>query len=483
MTWLDVLVAYWFLIAILLRVGIFAIFISSIDDFLIDCYYWVWRCKSKNEWRRSPYLPEFADELYEDEQQAIAIMIPAWHEAPVIQRMADYAARTYDYDNYHIFVGTYPNDPETQAEVDLVTAKYPNVHKVVTSKPGPTTKADCLNHIIAFITAMEARDEIHFSCIAYHDSEDMIHPLELRAFNRLVPQFDLVQLPVMPLARGWQDLIGNHYVDEFAEWHGKDMMVRQLLSGQVPSAGVGTAFSRKAIGLLSEMNGGVVFDTGTLTEDYEIGFRLHEVGAREMMLHYHVQFKNTPPAWFGRKGVHPMICVQAYFPNQWWTAIRQKSRWIVGIVFQGWQNIGWRGKPIIKYILMRDRKSVIAFPSVLLGYFIVLSVGFNWLHNEMNPNWWDFPALIGHQSVMWTLVGINFFFMCNRIVQRFIFTQRYYGFWQGLQAIPRMLVGNIVNVLAFFRAFSQVRSSNKTGRAVKWDKTCHDFPDLHGENK
>ncbi|QZA82589.1 glycosyl transferase family protein [Deefgea piscis] len=479
MSWLDVLAAYWFLIALLLRLGIVVIFLSSLDDFLIDCYYWVWRFKHRKSWRRSEYLPEFADDLYQDEQQAIAIMIPAWHEAPVIQRMADYAASTFDYDNYHIFVGTYPNDLETQAEVDLVAKKYPNVHKVVTRDPGPTTKADCLNNIVAFITEMEAREQIHFTCVAYHDAEDIIHPLELRAFNRLVPQFDLVQLPVMPLARPWKNVVGNHYVDEFAEWHGKDILVRQLLTGQVPSAGVGTAFSRKALGLLSEINGGVVFDTGTLTEDYEIGFRLHEVGAREMMMHYHVQFKGSPRAWFGRRGVHDMICVQEYFPNHLWQAIRQKSRWIVGIVFQGYKNLGWSGKPLMKYMLARDRKSVIAFPSLLMGYVIVLTVFQAWLHHVANPEWWTFPELIESNSSLWILVGINFFFMLNRVAQRFIFTRRYFGFWQGMQSIPRMVVGNVVNIAAFFRAFSQVRHSNKTGRAVQWDKTSHDFPDLH----
>ncbi|WP_273429975.1 glycosyl transferase family protein [Chitinibacter tainanensis] len=482
MSWLDFLATYWFVLAILLRVGIVTIFISSIDDFLIDVRYWVWRLTHRKDWRRSEYLPEYADELYQDTQQPIAIMIPAWQEAPVIQRMADYAARTFDYDNYHIFVGTYPNDPETQAEVDKVAARYPNVHKVVTRDPGPTTKADCLNNIIAFITEMEARDGIHFSCLAYHDAEDIIHPLELRAFNRLVPQFDLVQLPVMPLARRWTSVVGNHYVDEFAEWHGKDILVRQMLTGQVPSAGVGTAFSRKAISLLEQINGGVVFDTGTLTEDYEIGFRLHAVGAREMMLHYDVQFKGEPPSWFGRKGVHRMICVQEYFPNHLWQAIRQKSRWIVGIVFQGWKNLGWQGKPLMRYMLMRDRKSVLAFPSLLMGYLIVLSVFLAWAHHEIDPDWWTFPELIPHESWLWTLVGINFLFMCNRILQRFIFTRRYFGWWQALQSIPRLLVGNVVNIGAFFRAFFQVRNSRKTGSAVKWDKTSHDFPDLHADD-
>jgi adsorption protein B len=97
----------------------------------------------------------------------------------------------------------------------------------------------------------------------------------------------------------------------------------------------------------------------------------------------------------------------------------------------------------------------------------------------VNPEWWTFPELIESNSSLWVLVGINFAFMLNRVVQRFIFTQRYFGIWQGMQSIPRMVVGNVVNIAAFFRAFSQVRHSNKTGRAVQWDKTSHDFPDLH----
>ena len=479
MSWVDLLAAYWFVIALLLRVGIVVIFVSSIDDFLIDCRYWIWRFFSRVDWRRDVHLPTYADELYHDKQQHIAIMIPAWQEAAVIQRMADYAARTFDYDNYHIFVGTYPNDPDTQREVDLVAAKYPNVHKVVTSQPGPTTKADCLNHIVAAITRMETSDGIRFECLAYHDAEDLVHPLELRAFNRLVPKFDLVQLPVMPLARGWTHLVGNHYIDEFSEWHGKDLLVRQMLTGQVPSAGVGTAFSRKAIDLLAQINGGVVFDTGSLTEDYEIGLRLHAVGAKEMMLHYDVQFKGPAPAWFGRKGVHRMICVQEYFPDQTWAAIRQKSRWIVGIVFQGWRNIGWAGNATMKYILARDRKSVVAFPSLLVGYLIVLAIGVSIVHLRLDPSWWEFPRLIPADSFLWVLVGINFFFMCNRALQRFVFTRRYFGGWQALQSLPRMVVGNIINIAAFFRALGQVRRSDKTGRAVRWDKTSHDFPDLH----
>jgi len=480
--WIDTLAAFWLTIAVLMRVGIVIILVSSLDDFYIDCRYWLWRLAHRRNWRATPELPATADALYQDAQQHIAIMIPAWHEAPVIARMADYLARSFDYENYHVFIGTYPNDAETQAEVDKVTARYPRLHKVVTSQPGPTTKADCLNHVIAAIGEFEQAQGLHFAVLAYHDAEDVVHPLELRVFNHLVPTFDLVQLPVMPLVRGWTHAVGNHYVDEFAEWHGKDLLVRQHLTGQVPSAGVGTAFSRRAIALLEQINAGQVFDTGTLTEDYEIGVRLHEVGAREVLVHYPVRFAGTPPSWFERRGVHANVCVQEYFPDTLASAMRQKSRWIVGIVFQGWRKLGWRGSLAMRYMLMRDRKSVLAFPSLLFGYLIVLAVLIHELHLTIDPGMWRYPDPIPRGGLFWVLTFINFGFMVNRLLQRFICTQRYFGFWQGLQSVPRMLVGNVVNIGAFFRAFTQVRRSSRQGRPVAWDKTQHVFPDLHPED-
>lgn len=52
-------------------------------------------------------------------------MVPAWNETGVIGNMAELAATTLDYENYHIFVGTYPNDPDTQRDVDEVCARFP----------------------------------------------------------------------------------------------------------------------------------------------------------------------------------------------------------------------------------------------------------------------------------------------------------------------------------------------------------------------
>src|SRR5687768_14212854 len=121
--------------------------ISSLDDLVIDIVCWtrrVWRAWTV--YRVHPRLEPAA--LLEPVEQPLAIMVPAWREAGVIGPMANLAAPTLDYENYHLFVGTYPNDMDTQRDVDAVAARFRNVHKVVCARPGPTSKADCLNNVV-----------------------------------------------------------------------------------------------------------------------------------------------------------------------------------------------------------------------------------------------------------------------------------------------------------------------------------------------
>jgi len=72
--------------------------------------------------------------------------LACWHEADVIAHTLTNAVEKLQYRNYDIFVGTYPNDPYTQAEVDKVARKNPHVHKVITPDPGPTNKPSNLNY-------------------------------------------------------------------------------------------------------------------------------------------------------------------------------------------------------------------------------------------------------------------------------------------------------------------------------------------------
>lgn len=91
-----------------------------------------------------------------------------------------------------------------------------------------------------------------------------------------------------PFEREWTHFTSMTYIDEFSELHGKDVPVREALAGQVPSAGVGTCFSRRAVTALLADGDGIAFDVQSLTEDYDIGFRLKEKGMTEIFVRFPV---------------------------------------------------------------------------------------------------------------------------------------------------------------------------------------------------
>ena len=88
-------------------------------------------------------------------------------------------------------------------------------------------------------------------------------------------------------------------MDEFAEWHAKDLVVRESLVGSVPSAGVGTCFSRRALLALNAETDNQPFNTESLTEDYDVGARLGKMGMQSIFARFPVQFATRRKAWFG----------------------------------------------------------------------------------------------------------------------------------------------------------------------------------------
>lgn len=160
------------------------ILISSLDDLFIDVWYWVretWRTLTVK--KRREYRPLTQQDLLQRPEQPLAIMVPAWAEYDVIAQMVENMIDVLDYREYIVFVGTYPNDAETIAEVERMRRRYKRLRRVEVPHPGPTSKADCLNWLILSIFDYEKRHGIEFAGVILHDSEDVLHPMELRFFN------------------------------------------------------------------------------------------------------------------------------------------------------------------------------------------------------------------------------------------------------------------------------------------------------------
>ena len=105
---------------------------------------------------------------------------------------------------------------------------------VIGPAPGPTSKADCLNRLWERMIEDEAAEGVRFKAVVLHDAEDVVHSAELGLFDALIERFDLVQLPVLPLVDPGSRFVGGHYIDEFAEAHGKELVVRAAIGAGLP---------------------------------------------------------------------------------------------------------------------------------------------------------------------------------------------------------------------------------------------------------
>ena len=458
------------------------ILISSLDDLFIDVWYWVresWRTLTVK--KRREYRPLTQQDLLQRPEQPLAIMVPAWAEYDVIAQMVENMIDVLDYREYIVFVGTYPNDAETIAEVERMRRRYKRLRRVEVPHAGPTSKADCLNWLILSIFDYEKRHDIEFAGVILHDSEDVLHPMELRFFNYLLPRKDMIQLPVTSLDREWYELIAGVYMDEFAEWHAKDLVVRESVSGMVPSAGVGTCFSRKALLALSAATNNQPFNTDSLTEDYDVGARLAAMGMHSIFARFPVQFRVRRPSWFGwgpvRESTQSMaLCVREYFPDNFRASYRQKARWVLGIGLQSWETLGWRGSLATKYLLARDRKGIVTSFISIIAYIIFLQLLLFWLLKVTGVWTTQFPTIFQAGTWQMNVALITTAALATRVVQRFYFVNKLYGWEHALMSIPRMVVGNMINFMATARAWRMFLLYLLFGKRMVWDKTMHDFP-------
>jgi bacteriophage N4 adsorption protein B len=382
---------------------------------------------------------------------ALAVFIPAWDESAVIGQMLTRCAEAWGASGHTAFVGYYPNDPSTFAALQPLASDH--IRLIRMNRDGPTTKADCLNHLWDAMRHLEAKSGHVFQGIVLHDAEDYVHRDELRIFSALTHRLDLIQLPVQPEIDSHSRWISGHYLDEFAEAHLKEMVVREAIGASLPSAGTGCCIARSMLGEIARLNGGLPFDSSSLTEDYELGLRIGSLGGRSGLVR------------IGESEGSNLVAVRAHFPATLQTALHQKSRWIVGIAFAGWDSSGWRGGLAEHWMRWRDRRSLLSALFILAGY-LALGIGVVLLAAGHAPE---------IRPVFQILLVVNGVLLVWRISMRALCVGIVYGKREALRSVPRVLISNMIAVLASFWAVVRYGHMLHTGR-VAWGKTNHHFP-------
>jgi len=462
------------LVAILTAI---VILVSTLDDLTLDACYWSFEIR--RILRREKSQTVDIGMLRAQEERHLALMVPAWKEYDVIAKMIENTLATLEYERYVIFVGTYHNDAETTAEVERMVRRYPGrVTRATVMNDGPTCKADCLNWIIEAILRYESVHHIQFAGVVMHDCEDVIHPVELKYLNHAVADSDLVQLPVLSLPRKWNEFVAGCYMDDFSETHQKDVPVRARLTGIVPGAGVASCYSRRSIEAAMKERNGSPFNTSSLTEDYDFSFRLRDLGMKETFacipltgITRDAEDKRAQGGAANRN----LLATREYFPKTFRTAYRQRTRWILGIAFQGWEQLGWKGNLLTRYMFFHDRKGIVTSLFSVIAYAVLLNfllLGALQRAGHVIPD--GAPLVMASQWVA-PLLWINTAMLFARAGQRFHFVSKLNGPTQGLLSIPRMFVNNLINFYAVCRAWRIYIRHLMTGKPIAWDKTSHTY--------
>lgn len=447
---------------LLLFAGVFFL-LGAADDLAVDLL-WLWL-----KARGKATTPTLDRENLQDQPLAgpMAVFVPAWDEARVLPSTLSHMLRVWPHADLLVYVGIYANDPETLAAARKSADGDARLRVVIHSGPGPTTKADCLNALFAALVEDERSSGRRFAGIAFQDAEDLVDPGGLGLLDREIADgADFVQLPVEPLPQSGRRWLGSHYCEEFVEAHGKAMVVRGALGAALPAAGVGCAIGRNMLDLLCARRAAAVpFEPQSLTEDYELGLAVGRHGGE-------CRFVRAR----GLDG--KLIATRAYFPGGLAAIVRQKTRWVHGIALQGWDRTGWSAGLAETWMRLRDRRGPLAALVFLAGYVLLALTVLNWGAIEL--------GLAEPTPLSPLLAGVliaNLAFFAWRAAWRGAFTARDYGFREGVLAILRIPVANVIAIMAGSRALLAYIGT-LGGRAIRWDKTTHDrHPAAINENE
>ncbi len=442
-------------------VVVFAFIILGIDDLLWDIFALLRGTKAKNV--------DLAV-LDQEPPKMLAIAIAAWQEDKVIGDVVDNLIESVSYpkDMYCVFIGVYPNDSATNSAVDKLAARHSNVVKIVNAKEGPTSKANNLNHMMGGIMAYEKEREIRFAGITIHDSEDVVHPLELKITSHLIDTYDALQFPVFPLMRMprfsnyFKTLTVGTYTDEFAEHHYRTLSIRDQL-GFVPSAGTGFCLNRSFLDSHGDGTG-IIMKEDSLTEDYDLSLTMNKQGYRVHYVLESVLRVDSNGRYF-----HDYIATRSMFPKSFTKAVRQKTRWIYGITMQSARLRDVFAKNELNFrdrtLLYKDLKAKFANLILLPGYLVFLYFLIALFFPEL-------PIMYPYWSLGWWLCVVLAFMMIERQFLRGKAILKVYGarmlFFSCLlpPLFPiRLIWGNVINFWATVRAWRQKCGLNRLVRA------------------
>jgi adsorption protein B len=248
-------------------------------------------------------------------------------------------------------------------------------------------------------------------------------------------------------------------MDEFAERHTREMIVRDAVGAMIPSAGVGTCMTKRLIRHFIDSRGSVLMN-GCVTEDYILGVEVKRAGFRSAF---------AAVSSDDGKSIN-YVATREYFPSNFSASIRQKTRWVYGICFEGIHRLGWGGDPWDVYFFLRDRKGMVTNFLPPIAFFLMVALFMEWVEVAKMPD--------NLTPIFEFSIALNLLALLLRYVVRVLSLGKVYGAADFIGIAERWPVAATVNFAAVFRAWKTYLTEAEFGtKPIAWSKTQHEVPD------
>ena len=104
------------------------------------------------------------------------------------------------------------------------------------------------------------------------------------------------------------------------------------------------------------------------------------------------------------------VATREFFPRSFAAFVKQKTRWVYGIYFEGMHRLGWQGNIWDKYFFFRDRKGMLTNLLPPLSFALLILYSLNAFDLEQMPY-----KLVPYFNVA---IGVNVFSLFARYAVR-----------------------------------------------------------------
>jgi hypothetical protein len=445
---------------------VYVFLVKGVDHLLLTLLYTM-----QSAWRRlvgrgANYPKE--EELRTAHEKPTAILLPCTYPNLCEAVARNYLARL-EYENCRLFLGVPDSDTDVKG-LNKLGQENDRLELIELTQQESQTPAHAFNRLQEAVKDYEQTYGVSFSFVTVFTANGSPHPLTLKYFNFFIDKTPMIQLPLLTMLEPRAHMVNGIFADEFSERYSRDMSVRAMLSGVVPSSGTGTAFSRDAVAQLAEKQNGSFLDTEAILPLRSAGLALRNIKGRKLFLEKSSAIEIPPGDIACSPGTTTLRPVAVYerFPSDYQDALHQKARWFYGSLRPA-KGVKMGFNPGHLYFQLRDKTLPFFHIMAPLAYLVAAYVLVTSLLAPSNPAF-SVPPLLEPNELHTPLLGLTILLAILQVVVRALLTGYHYGGMHAMLSVLRYPASHFLNAHASWKGLGWFLRGTPPSKLRVWRK-------------